>query len=99
MFIGVVGSYVTGTYLYHVDEGVFFENLVYLAQSDDVVTGLRKMFFFSFIISILACYHGLKASGGAKGVGQATTTSVVQMLIYILLTDFIISFLEVRWLS
>tara|TARA_Y100000991_G_C21969759_1_gene348758 strand:- start:261 stop:1028 length:768 start_codon:yes stop_codon:yes gene_type:complete len=96
MFIGVIGSYMAGIYIYSIDEGVFFENLVYLAQSKDIIVGLRKMFFFSFIISLLSCFFGLKASGGAKGVGLATTDSVVKILIYILISDFVISYIEVH---
>ena len=39
--------------------------------------GLVKAFVFSIIMASVACRFGLKASGGAKGVGIATTSSVV----------------------
>lgn len=99
MFMGVVGAYCIGVVIFEVDEGVFFENLVYFVEVQDMIKGLRKMFFFSFIISGIACRYGLNASKGAKGVGLATTDAVVNILLGVLCTDFVISYIEVRWFS
>lgn len=38
----------------------------------DVANGIVKAVVFGVIISIVACYHGLKTEGGAGGVGRAT---------------------------
>ena len=95
MFFGMFGCYLVGLVIYNIDQGVFMEQLTYLVVPNDIVVGLRKMYAFSFIISIIACYSGLNASGGAKGVGQATTVSVVKMLMGILLFDLFISYIEV----
>lgn len=99
MFIGIVGCYVVGIYIYNVDEAMFFHQLKNLVTTDNIITGLRKMFVFSFIISIVACRTGLQSSEGARGVGIATTDSVVKSLVYILIMDFIISYFEVVWLK
>ena len=99
MFVGTVGAYVTGVVLFNVDPGVFFEKLVELVGPEDVISGLRKMLFFSAIISAVSCWYGLKASGGAKGVGIATTDSVVRTLLGLLITDFVISYIQIRWLT
>ncbi|NRA43997.1 MAG: ABC transporter permease [Oligoflexales bacterium] len=99
MFIGVVGVYSIGVAVFHVDEGVFYEKLINLVKPADIMTGLRKMLIFSFIIAAISCRTGLAASKGAEGVGLATTNAVVRTLIFILLADFVISYIEVRWLS
>ena len=99
MFIGVIGVYIIGQVLFHVDPGVFREKLVSLVTVGDIFLGIRKMFAFSLVISIVCCREGLLAAKGAEGVGIATTSAVVKSLILILLCDFIISFIEIRWLS
>jgi phospholipid/cholesterol/gamma-HCH transport system permease protein len=43
----------------------------------DIVTGVLKSFMFGLLISLIACFRGLRVEGGAAGVGTATTSSVV----------------------
>src|SRR5947209_14784698 len=43
----------------------------------DIITGVMKSFLFGLLIAAIACYRGLNFSGGAAGVGTATTSSVV----------------------
>jgi phospholipid/cholesterol/gamma-HCH transport system permease protein len=43
----------------------------------DIITGVLKSFMFGLLISGIACYRGLSVTGGAAGVGTATTSSVV----------------------
>ena len=57
----------------------------------DVVTGLIKAFFFGGIISIVGCYFGFTARGGAEGVGRATTLAVVVSLIMVIASDALFS--------
>jgi phospholipid/cholesterol/gamma-HCH transport system permease protein len=45
----------------------------------------------------VACRYGLVASGGAKGVGKATTNAVVMMLLTLLGVDFVITYLQIVW--
>lgn len=57
----------------------------------DVLSGLTKAAVFGVLISLLGCYHGFKASGGAQGVGRATTHAVVASSVMILVSDFVIA--------
>ena len=43
----------------------------------DIVAGTVKSFLFGLIIGLVSCYKGLAVRGGAAGVGDATTSSVV----------------------
>lgn len=98
MVVGLAGAFAVGVVLFDVDQGVFLEKLVSLVETEDIVKGLRKMFFFSFIITAVSCRFGLQAEKGAKGVGMATTNAVIASLLGILFADFIISYIQVRWL-
>ena len=50
-----------------------------------------KSLFFAYFIGIIACYNGLHATGGADGVGRATTSTVVEASITILIADFFLT--------
>jgi phospholipid/cholesterol/gamma-HCH transport system permease protein len=43
----------------------------------DIITGIAKSLLFGVLIAAIACYRGLNVTGGASGVGSATTSSVV----------------------
>jgi len=53
----------------------------------DVGSGLVKSVAFGLVIALIACQRGLAASGGAEGVGRATTSAVVTSLFAIVLMD------------
>ena len=57
----------------------------------DITGGIIKAIFFGMIISIIGCYKGLKTKGGAKGVGEATTNSVVYSLMAIFVANYFLS--------
>ena len=51
----------------------------------DYVTGMIQGGVFGVLIGGIACYEGLKVSGGAEGVGKATTMTVVYSIVAIIL--------------
>ena len=55
----------------------------------DLLTGLAKASVFGVILSALACYHGLAVTGGAAGVGRATTSTVVQAVVAVIIADLV----------
>ncbi|HEX4823357.1 MAG TPA: ABC transporter permease [Candidatus Polarisedimenticolaceae bacterium] len=70
----------------------YFINHVLLALTmQDVMSGVCKTFFFAFFIGIIACHNGLNATGGADGVGKATTNTVVSASISIIVSDFFLT--------
>ena len=65
----------------------------------DFLSGLIKAGFFGLILSTIACYNGLNVTGGAAGVGRATTNTVVQSIVTIILADFVFTtlFFSLGW--
>lgn len=55
----------------------------------DYMTGVAKSSVFGLLIGVIACANGLKVKGGAAGVGQATTSTVVQCVVAIVVADLI----------
>ena len=65
----------------------------------DFLTGLIKAAFFGMILASIACYNGLRVTGGAAGVGRATTDTVVQTVVSVILADLVFTaiFLALGW--
>ncbi len=92
--VGVMACYVIGVSLFAVDEGIFFDKIRWISKPVHIVQCVEKSLFFGAIIASIGCYMGFKATGGATGVGKATTTAVVFSLVSILVSDFFISYLQ-----
>lgn len=57
----------------------------------DVTVGLIKSLFFAALVSLIACYEGLRVTGGAEGVGRATTRSVVFAIVGIIICNLVLT--------
>jgi phospholipid/cholesterol/gamma-HCH transport system permease protein len=96
IFVGIFGAFVTGIAVFDVDVGIFIDRIKWMVEPADIFSGLKKAFAFAVIIGAMACKYGLNAGGGAKGVGKATTMSVVMTLLVILLSDVFITYVQLR---
>jgi phospholipid/cholesterol/gamma-HCH transport system permease protein len=72
---------------------VFLDSVRGFLKTWDIIACLIKAFIFGSIIAIIGCNWGLTTTGGAKGVGQSTTASVVISLIAIFVTNFVLSWI------
>ena len=53
--------------------------------------GLIKAAVFGFLIAAISCTRGFYASGGARGVGEATTQAVVHSAVSILIANYLLT--------
>jgi phospholipid/cholesterol/gamma-HCH transport system permease protein len=58
---------------------------------NDISHGIIKAAVFGLILSIVGCYKGYSTTGGAEGVGKATTQSVVLSAITILMANYLLT--------
>lgn len=65
----------------------FWNNVLSQAKVVDFWTGVSKGTVFGMLIGLIACVNGLRVSGGAAGVGRATTGTVVQCVVAIVIAD------------
>jgi len=89
--VGIVGGYIIGVYKLGISHAMYMKNTWQPLNYKDVYTGLIKSLCFAMIICIVSCYEGMKAEGGAEGVGRATTSSVVISFILIIAADCILT--------
>ncbi|MCG8379697.1 MAG: ABC transporter permease, partial [Proteobacteria bacterium] len=59
---------------------------------DDIYQGLIKSLVFAVIIALIGVSNGFMVTGGAEGVGKATTRSVVLSISYIVVADMIFTY-------
>jgi phospholipid/cholesterol/gamma-HCH transport system permease protein len=69
--------------------GTFLNRIQYLVELKDITDGLGKSSVIGFVVTLIACYRGYRASGGARGVGIATTQAVVGGLVAIFAIDYV----------
>jgi phospholipid/cholesterol/gamma-HCH transport system permease protein len=89
--IGVFGGYLICVNLLNFNPSVYLQNTYNFVEFIDIFSGLVKAAVFGFIITFIGCYFGFNTKGGAQGVGQSTTYSVVSSSILILLMNYIIT--------
>lgn len=89
--IGIFFGFFYNIVLMGVNRVVYIRNTLLYFEFWDLSVGLIKAFVFGFVIAIIACWQGLKAEGGAEGVGRATTRSVVISSITVLILNFFLS--------
>ena len=87
--IGIFGGYSICVYKLGITSGMYLNITFDAILYKDFFTGLFKSIFFGMIIAICSCYQGLHVSGGAEGVGRATTKAVVNSFILIIIADCI----------
>jgi phospholipid/cholesterol/gamma-HCH transport system permease protein len=86
--IGIAGGYLVSTVLLDVNPTVYMKRTFDYLEMADVYGGLLKAVVFGGIIALISCQRGFGASGGAQGVGQATTGAVVVSCVLILISDY-----------
>ena len=89
--IGVFGGFIVATFKLDLNPILYIISTIDNFNSIDLIQGLIKALVFGIIISIISCYFGFNASGGAEGVGRATTISVVTASTLILTSTYFIT--------
>jgi phospholipid/cholesterol/gamma-HCH transport system permease protein len=88
--IGSLGGYVVATNL-GISGPSYISSLQVNVWPYDVVAGLVKAFLFGIIIAGVGCFRGLHTTGGADGVGRATTGAVVTAIVLILVFNYFVN--------
>ena len=90
-FMGVLGGYFVGVPILKINEGAFVKNITKMVDLGDIYNGLTKAAVFGLILSLIGCYKGFNTTGGAEGVGKATTEAVVLASVSILVSDYFLT--------
>jgi len=82
-FVGIIGGYIIAYFTLGLTTSQYWTTAYQALEYNDIVQGLLKPFVFSFIISLVGCFFGLRTAGGTQGVGRATTQAVVVASVWV----------------
>lgn len=91
MYSGVIGGFLVAVPVAGVPSGQFWNSLEQFAEPRDFLLGMAKTVVFGGIVALVACQQGLRTKGGAVGVGNATTRTVVLTMVLIYLSNYVLT--------
>jgi phospholipid/cholesterol/gamma-HCH transport system permease protein len=89
--VQLVGGAVMAKFVAHVSLSLYWSQVRTAMVYGTVLIGTLKPLTFAFIIAFVACWKGFRSTGGTRGVGRATTESVVIANVLLLIFDFILT--------
>jgi phospholipid/cholesterol/gamma-HCH transport system permease protein len=93
IMFGILASHVVAVYGFNIPEAWYTFHLKQHTALEDIFIGMLKGLVFGYLIVIIACHQGLRASHGAVGVGKSTTSTVVIASLALLICNFFLTFL------
>ncbi|XP_050207035.1 protein TRIGALACTOSYLDIACYLGLYCEROL 1, chloroplastic isoform X2 [Mercurialis annua] len=90
--VGLASSAILADGVFGVSINIILDSAHRVLKSWDIISAMIKSQVFGAIISIVSCAWGVTTSGGAKGVGESTTSAVVISLVGIFIADFALSY-------
>jgi len=89
--VGIAGGYLVCVCMFGIKSELYITKMVDFLKVSDLTSGLIKTIFFGIIIIIVSCYKGFRATEGALGVGEATTSAVVTSIASVLVADYFLT--------
>ncbi len=89
--VAILGGWVIGELVAHVPSSLYWTNVRDRLVFGNLFMGIIKPIAFALVIAFISCYKGFASTGGTKGVGKATTESVVLSSIIILILNFMLT--------
>ncbi|MGA9335855.1 MAG: ABC transporter permease [Rudaea sp.] len=90
--VSIIGAALYASPALNVTPTAYIMQTLALLAPGDIWQGVSKAFVFAVLITLIGVSTGFSVSGGAEGVGRATTRSVVMSICYIIIADMIFSF-------
>lgn len=91
--VGVLGGALVAKGRFGVDVILYLKNAKEALELKDIYGGLLKALVYGITIGAIACSQGLRAEHGAEGVGRATLRTVVISFIFLLIFDYLLTWL------
>lgn len=90
--VGMASSALLADSVYGVSINIIMDSAHRALRSWDIISAMIKSQVFGVIIAVVSCAWGVTTMGGAKGVGESTTSAVVLSLVGIFIADFALSY-------
>jgi phospholipid/cholesterol/gamma-HCH transport system permease protein len=87
--VALTAGFIMGVTKLEIPAAIYIDNTINQLDLADFGTGLFKAGIFGLLVGAISCFNGLKVSGGAAGVGKATTNTVVHSIVAIIFCDLL----------
>ena len=84
---GIAGGMLIGAWQLNIAPEVFVERVHAVLEMRHFVIGLAKAPVFAAFIALIACRMGMAVARDARSVGQSTTSTVVQCIVWVIVLD------------
>ena len=85
--MAIAAALVLSMFVLDIPYTTYMDNTLSQAKMIDFGVGVAKAVVFGMLIGLIACHQGLSVTGGAAGVGRATTLTVVHSVVAIVIAD------------
>jgi phospholipid/cholesterol/gamma-HCH transport system permease protein len=89
--VGLVGGMLVVVFERDVDAYLYWNTIGYWVVMKDFLTGIAKSVVFGALVTLIGCYNGLATTGGTEGLGRFTTSTVVQVAMAVIISDFFLT--------
>ena len=89
--VGLFGGMLIVVFERDVDAYLYWNTIAYWVVLKDFLTGIAKSVVFGAVVTLIGCHNGLATSGGTEGLGRATTATVVQVAMGVIISDFFLT--------
>ena len=89
--VGIYGGLVVSSLTWDIPSTIYMGDILDVMTVQTFLHGFIKSFFFAGILVTVACHKGFQCSGGAEGVGKATTSSVMISMVLMLVSDYFLT--------
>jgi phospholipid/cholesterol/gamma-HCH transport system permease protein len=89
--VGLLGGMIVVVFERDVDPYLYWNTIAYWVVMKDFLTGILKGMVFGALVTLIGCHNGLATEGGTEGLGRATTATVVQVAMGVIISDFFLT--------
>ena len=87
IFISLIGAYIAVVLVQNMTWAYYLDRVIFAVEFGDAIPGVAKTFVFGFIVGLVGCYKGYTAENGTEGVGTASSVTLTDSNVTILVED------------
>ena len=89
--VGILGGAVVGVGMLHLGAAQYYQQTLSALHLLDFVVGLIKGTVFGILIALAGCLRGMQCGRSASAVGAAATSAVVTGIVWIIVSDAVLT--------
>ena len=89
--VGILGGAVVGIGMLHIEPAQYYQQTLSALHLSDFIVGLIKGAVFGILVALAGCLRGMQCGRSASAVGEAATSAVVTGIVWIIVSDALLT--------